>query len=210
MEPDEFNIHIRKAMVEMITAKYWAYEYHQKSVEDLSPIIVHTFDQTGTPIPVNTDGTFTLPEDLEHVLHIAFKVRFNGEKCNPNGTLSDFVNAVKIKQDEQHLQYLYYNRPRWEWPNVKYSRVAENIVPKVGQNDPVEMAVSYIRLPAYIFFEAVNSPNNVDSVFKATVNFELVRWAIASYMGRIEDMRMQLMQALENRNFNQFPPANLK
>ncbi len=210
MEPDEFNIHIRKAMVELITSKYWAYEYHEKSVEDLSPIIVHTFDQTGTPISVNTDGTFTLPENLKHLLHIAFKVRFNGEKCQTDGTLSDFRNAVKVAQDEQHLLHLYYNRPRWEWPNIKYSRVGDIIIPKVGSNEPVEMAVSYIRLPDYIFFNENNPAASVNSPFKPTVNFELVRWATASYMGRIEDVRIQFINGLESRNFNQYPPANLK
>jgi hypothetical protein len=216
MTPEEFNYHIWVAQLEYVENRYWAHEKHQKQIDDLDVIRIITDGIAGAPSPLPNEGAdvageeyVSLPVDYLHLLAVGVKVKYMGDECNPDGSLSDYIAATPLKDDKRFVATTdYYSLPRPEWPNLYYSQRQKKLVFQAGQSIVQHVKLSYLRYPKRIVFDPSGTAN-VDSEFSEEQTKAIVKLCVQDYLETIESQRTQGFVAVNDRDFNQFPPPNV-
>lgn len=216
MTPDEFNYHIWVGQLEYVKKRYWAHEQHQKQIDDLDIIRIITDGIAGNPIPLPNEGAnvagqeyITLPEDFMYLLAVGVKVQYQGDECQPDGSLSDYISATPLKDDKRFVATTdYYSLPRPEWPNLYYTQRGGKMVFKAGDSIVQHVLLSYLRYPIRIVFDPTGA-GHVDSEFNEQQTNEIVKETVEKYLETIESRRTQSFIGVNDRNFNQFPPPNV-
>lgn len=217
MTPEEFNHHIWVAEIEYVKTRYMAYERAQKAIDDLRVLKVTTDGIAGMPNPLLPNGLVpnaqwvTLPANYLRLTAVAVVAKYFGEPCQKDGTLSEPISCRFLPDDQAHLTTKsYYMKPAAHYPRLYYVQRGNTLVFKAGRSLVQYAIVSYLRYPARIAVDA-NGQSVVDSEFLDEQNYELVKWCVASYLEKIEEMRMQslrmmLNDSLEFPNVQQTPP----
>ena len=183
--------------------------------DDLDIIHVITDGIAGSPNPLPNEGAAVagqeyvrLPTDHLFLLAVGVKVKYFGDPCKTDGTLSDYIPATPLKDDKRFVTGVdYYSRPRAEWPNLYYSQRDPKLVFKAGQSVVHEVRLSYLRYPQRIVFDLTGT--GVPSEFGESQTNEIVKETVEKYLETIESRRTQSFIGVNDRNFNQFPPPNV-
>jgi hypothetical protein len=214
--PEEFNYHIYRGELEYVTSRYWAFDQHQKTIDDLDVITVETNGIAGMPTALvnagaNTSGQeyFVIPDDLLILLNVAFVSKVYGDKCVEDGTLSKLTVAKFLSADREKLvSESYYSKPNYTYPNLYYKIRSGNILPLLGDSIAQECIISYLKYPDKIEVDPITGASVTDSPFGDSQTLEIVRMAVLSYIETIESQRTQSMAFIENRKFLQNPLPN--
>ena len=213
MTPSEFRHHIKRAMLEYINLRYWAYDQHQKPIDDLAPIHVETNGVNGNPAPIANTGLqapkgemFVLPTDYMHLLAVKALVKYYGEPCYTDGTMSDWIVAMHCPDNMVYqVEHHYYKKPKPEYPNLYYRHNKKTLTLMAGKSIGQQVCITYLQRPPYIAV-ADNGTNVQDSVFDDEQTMEIVRWCVASYTETIESYRQQSMIQYVGLTHQQYPP----
>lgn len=216
MTPDEFNYHIWIAELEYVKNRYWAHEQHQKSIDDLSVIKVVTDGVAGYPNPLPNQGPsvagkeyITLPVNYLHLLAVSVQLKLINVPCIANNTISEYTAATHLKDDQRFVvQQDYYKKPSYEWPNLYYDQRGNKLTFHCGDSIVQNVMISYLRLPARIFFD-ISNVAHVSSEFEWPQTLEIVKHCVISYLETIKDPRVQTMLPINEKNFLQSPPPNV-
>ena len=214
--PTEFNYHIWRAELEYVTTRYWSFDQHQKSIDDLDVITVETNSIAGSPAPLINSGAnvsgqeyFIIPEDLLILLNVAISCKIYGDSCVKDGTLKNFTAARFLSADREKVVHeSYYSKPSYEYPTLYYKIRSGNIIPVIGENIAQECIITYLKYPDKIEVDANTGTSITDSPFGDSQTLEIVRMGVLSYIETIESNRTQSMAFIENRKFLQNPLPN--
>lgn len=218
MTPAEFRHHIAVAELEYLSMRYWAFDQHQKQLDDLRFLHVETSGIGSSPAPIANTGqtvpgkdVFLLPQDYAHLLNVEGKVLYKGEPCFVDGVESDWI-ACKYVDDSQEkvIRHHYYQKPKPYYPRMRYKMRSDNGVAYIqllaGTSIPFKINITYLRKPKFIAV-ADNGTNLQDSEFDDKQTYEIVRWCVHSYLETIESYRLQTMQLIMQQTFQQHPPV---
>ena len=221
--PIEFNYHIWRSQLEWVTTRYWAFDQHQKSIDDLDVITIETNGIAGMPVAITNSGSnvsgqeyFVIPEDLLILLNVAFSLKVYGDSCITDGTDKTFTAAKFLSADrEKVVSESYYSSPSHEYPTIYYRIRNGNILPKMGSSIAQECVITYLKYPTKIEVDPTtgisvtdSNGNIISSPFGDSQTLEIVRMAVLSYIETIESNRTQSMAFIENRKFIQNPLPN--
>jgi hypothetical protein len=214
--PTEFNYHIWRGQLEWVTTRYWAFDQHQKTIDDLDVITIETNGIAGMPSALvnsgaNTSGQeyFVIPEDLLILLNVAISSEVYGDPCIVDGTLKTFTAAKPLSADrEKVVSESYYSKPSHEYPTLYYKIRNGNILPKIGDSIAQECVITYLKYPDKIEVDPVTGASVTGSPFGDSQTLEIVRMAVLSYIETIESNRTQSMAFIESRKFIQNPLPN--
>jgi hypothetical protein len=205
--PEEFNHHIWVAELEYVKTRYMAYERAQKTIDDLRVLKVTTDGIAGMPTPLLPNGTIAnaqwvvLPENYFRLTAVAVVAKYYGEPCKKDGTLSEPIPCRFLADDQAHLtSKSYYMKPAAQYPRLYYVQRGNTLVFKAGTSLVHYAIINYLRYPARIRVDD-NGQSLVDSEFLDEQNYELVKWCVASYLEKIEEMRMQSLRMMLNDSF---------
>ncbi len=214
--PAEFNYHIWRSEIEYVKNRYFAFDQHQKSIDDLSFLTIETIGVAGMPLPLLNQGLnqskkeyFDLPEDLLILVNVEIMAEAQNDSCYKDGEISDKIAAKFLSGDRDKVIYnSYYSKPRLEYPNVYYKIRNNKIIPVIGDSIAKECIITYLKYPTKIEVDETSGLSITNSEFKDMQTLEIVRHAVLSYLETIESQRTPSMAQIENKNFNQFPPPN--
>lgn len=214
--PAEFNYHIWRAELEYITSRYWAFDQHQKSIDDLDVVTVETNSIAGAPAPLSNSGAnvsgqeyFILPDDLLILLNVAISCNIYNDDCVADGTYKDFTAAKFLSADrEKVVKESYYSKPHHDYPRLYYKIRSGNIIPVLGSSIAQECIITYLKYPDKIEVDVNTGASITNSPFGDSQTFEIVRMGVLSYIETIESNRTQSMAFIENRKFTQNPLPN--
>ena len=153
--PTEFNYHIYRAELEYVTSRYWAFDQHQKSIDDLDVITVETNSIAGAPAPLVNSGNnvsgqeyFIIPDDLLILLNVAISCNIYGDTCVDDGTFKNFTAAKFLSADREKVVHeSYYSKPYHEYPRLYYKIRTGNIIPVLGDSIAQECIITYLKYP---------------------------------------------------------------
>lgn len=211
--PEEFNYHIWREEIEYVTTRYFAYDQHQKPIDDLSFVNIETNGLAGMPSPLKNDGNdkigeefFNLPDDLLILINVSIKAKYGeGNPCFQAGELSSPIASRYLSGDrEKVVNHSYYSKPSLEYPNCFYKIRNHAILPVIGNNIAQELVITYLKYPLRIEVDA-NGEGSTKSPFGDSQTLEIVRNAALSYLETIESPRPQTMAQIESRKFDQVP-----
>lgn len=213
MTPEEFRHHIKRAMLEYINLRYWAYDQHQKPIDDLAAIHVETNGVNGNPTPIPNTGLqapkgemFVLPEDYMHLLAVKAMVKYYGEPCKTDGALSDWITAMPCPDNMRYqVEHHYYKKPKPKYPRLYYTHNLKTLTTMAGSSVVQALCITYLQQPPYISVDDAGL-NVQDSVFGDAQTLEIVRWCVASYTETIESYRQQTMIQYIGLTHQQYPP----
>lgn len=218
MTPSEFNYHIWIAELEYVKNRYWAYEQHQKQIDDLDIIRVVTDGVAGSPVPLINQAPLPyvagqewvqLPDDYMHLLAVSAQCIYKDVPCETDGELSGYISATPLKDDKRFtVEDDYYSKPLAVWPRLYYDQRDRKLVFKAGNSIVQSAQIVYLRYPTRIVFDIANPNVGTPSEFKWEQTLEIVKHCTISYLETIKDPRVQSMLAVDSRNFNQSPPPN--
>ena len=211
--PSEFNYHIRVAQIEYTKTRYWAWDQHQKSIEDLSALKVVTNGIGGMPSPLSNMGSTApnsqwtnSPQDLQHLLSVSAICIYQGEPCRKNGSLSDPIACTYLADDKMNLvRSDYYSKPRPEFPCLYYYQADNKFYFWAGTSIAHKVILSYQRYMTPIEVDPVTGANVTGSELGDMQTYEIVKWCALSYLEKIEEARMQTLSALLGTQFTQNP-----
>ena len=216
MTPDEFNRHYNIAQLEYIKTRHWAWDRHQKTLDDLDKIKVITNGLAGFPTPLQNVGNnvageevFELPADYFRMLSVGVKFCYIGDPCIADNTISDWTAAVPTPEDrDKMLSQDYYSAPYHEWPNIFYQQYDRKLFIKMGKSIAKELLISYLRYPTVMEVDANGEdlPVPTVSTFEIEQSDEIAKWCVHSYLEKLQELRMQTMQLILGKAFNQSPP----
>lgn len=216
LTPQEFNYHIWIAELEYVKNRYWAYEQHQKQIDDLDILRVVTDGVAGSPAPLPNEGAnvagqefITLPENYLHLLAVSARAKYYDVPCQTDGTLSGFIACTHLKDDMRYVVMDdYYRKPLAVWPRLYYDQRERKLAFLAGKSIVQDVQIVYLRYPKRIEFDVQNPSGGVGSEFHWEQTLEIVKHCTISYLETIKDPRLQSMLAVDGKNFNQFAPPN--
>lgn len=197
MEPNEFNHHAKVGMLEWIKLRYWAFDQHQKSIDDLDPIIVIS----NPMFPVYTvQGAerWETPSALLYLLRVKMEQEYQGDNCFPDGYKLPFQAA---RYRTHNLGNNAYNKPS---PKQLYYLQAGGQLIRIGEpNATTKVTNAIIHYLRYPVFPSVDSSGESasNSEFGIMQNMEIVKWITASYLEKIESLRTQSQLAIQGQVF---------
>ena len=214
--PDEFNYHIWRSELNWVTNRYWAFDQHQKSIDDLDVITIETNGVAGMPAPLLNAGAaiagqeyFALPDDLLILLNVAIEPLIQGDVCIKDNTLGKITAATFLSADrEKVVDESHYSKPSFKHPTLYYKIRQGNILVKMGSSIAQKCIITYLQYPQRIGVDPVTGANVTDSPFGDSQTLEIVRDGVLSYLETIESSRVQSMAAIESRKFTQNPLPN--
>jgi hypothetical protein len=197
MTPAEFRYHIYVAQIEYVNIRYWAFEQHQKPIDDLRVLHVETNGIDGVAPLANVgvvapeQEVFMLPEDYMHLLAVRARVKYYGEPCFVDGTLSDYI-ACKFAQDNSIniKKHHYYTKPAPRYPRMYYRQFQNKLRFVCGASVVHDVIAAYLRKPVPISIDD-NYVNVTSSELDDPQTLEIVQWCVSSYLEKIESMRTQ-------------------
>lgn len=212
MTPEEFRHHIYVGQLEYINWRYWAFEQHQKVIDDLRVLHVETNGIDGVP-PLTNAGLsapeqeiFFLPENYMHLLAVRARVKYYGEPCQTDGTLSDYI-ACKFIQDNRvnAIKHHYYSKPAARYDRMWYRQFANKLRFLCGSSIVQDVIATYLRKPIPISIDD-NGVNVTNSELDDPQTMEVVNWCVASYLEKIQDYRVQTKTMFEQQLKHQQQP----
>lgn len=214
--PAEFNYRIWIAELDYVRNRYWAWDQHQKAIDDLYVIRIVTDGVAGFPPPLPNEGPIvagqeyiTMPENYLHLLAVAARVTYKNVPCIKDGTTSPFIACTPLKDDAYHVvDDDYYKKPIAEWPRLYYSQRGNKMTFKAGDSIVKDVMLNYLRYPQRIFFDEANPSGGTPSEFTEEQTNEIVILFVKSYLEAIESSRVQTKPFIEQQNFYQHPPTN--
>lgn len=212
MTPTRFNYHAKVGQLEYLKMRYWAFDKHQKAVDDLQPIIVVTDGIAGSPSPIantgaNTVGSesFAVPKDIAgldqelFLLQVHFLLTYQGNPCHDDGAVSEPIvaryrthnvdrrNAYQRGNDDK-LFYLFHGNRLRRAEKGKSLSVATSCI------------MSYLRYPREITVDA-DGASLTDPELGTSQNMDIVKWVAASYLETIESLRQRTIAEVQGRTF---------
>lgn len=216
MTPEEFNYRIWIAEIEYVKNRHWAYEQHQKTIDDLDIIRIVTDGVAGYPAPLVNQGPsiagqewVQLPNDYFRLLEVSAQVRYKNVPCKIDGTLSNYIPCTPLKDDKRHaVDEDFYQKPIAEWPNLYYDQRGRRLAFRAGDSIVEKVQLVYLRYPIRIFFD-VTGANHVNSEFPWEQTMEIVKLCVRTYLEAIESARTQSNIQVDSLNFSQNPPPGI-
>lgn len=215
MTPEEFNYHWPVAELQYLAFRYWAHDQHQKSIDDLRKVKIETDGVGGMPQPLVNQGPdtagdefFILPDDYLYLLNVGAVVRYIGEPCLTDGTLSQLTSCTYLSDDrEKVVRHDYYQKPSGSYPTLYYKQRGSHITIKAGTSIAQSLTITYLKYPVKAQLDtAGNSVTNPE--FDTKQVLEIAKWCTQSYLENIQSYRLQSMALLEGKTFQQYPPPN--
>lgn len=209
MTPDEFNYHIKVAQYEYARIRYMAYEQHQRTLDDLRSIHVMT-DGISGPAPLVNVGipqpeleVFVLPTDYMDLLSVRARLRYYGEPCHTDGTLSDYMASKAIQDNRKEaIRHSYYSKPAARPDRVYHSLYGAGNTGggatlrfMAGSSIVDSVIATYLRKPSDITVDG-NGNSVLNPQWDDVQMQEIVKWCVASYLEKIESMRTQTYMSL--------------
>jgi len=215
--PDEFNHHSMVGMQEYVKMVYWADDVHQKSIDDLSSLVVVTDGLNGNPPYIPNTGQaiagrekFACPVDYMYMLSVAFLVTYKNEPCHADGTVSQKPIGAKIleRNATNMVQRNTLLRPAAREGRLYAQTQGLAYTVKAGDSLCTAMCLEYLKVPQPAVVDPATGATVTNPDLGQTQHVELVRWIAASILENIESLRQQTMQALEAQTFRQYPMPN--
>ena len=216
MTPTEFNHHYWVGTLEWVKMVRWAYDEHDKSVDDISMIVVAT-DGVGTnPALISNTGSvapgseiFLKPSNYFLYLSAAVQVKYYSEKCQTNGTLSSFISATKLDKNSKHeVESNKYTRSK-PVPGRLYLEDLNNVFRvKAGSSIAEKLLLTYIKYPQKVAVDPTTGASVTNPEFGDSQMQEIIKWTAASYLENLSNHRLATMTAIQNATFTQFPKPN--
>ena len=214
--PAEFNIRIWNAELDYVRNRYWAWDQHQKSIDDLQHIRIVTDGVAGFPPPIPNVGPnvagqeyIQMPGNYLHLLAVAVRAKYKNVPCETDGQLSKPIAATPLKDDEYHVvDDDYYKQPLAVWPRLYYSLRGDKMTFKAGDSIVQDVILNYLRYPQRIVFDEQNPAGGTPSEFTEEQTKEIVVILVTDYLEAIESARVQTKPFIEQQNFYQNPPTN--
>jgi hypothetical protein len=212
-DPHEFNYHVKVGQVEYLKMRYWAFERHQKSLDDLEKITVITNGIAGAPSPIGNAGAavagseyFPLPANILglnekiYLLKVRFKLQYKGNACQVENSASRWITArlASHNRDERNV----YVRDNDE--KLYYHQTGGNIIRHAEFSSSVatHALLHYLRMPREITVDPITGLSVTNPELGPIQNTEIVKWTVASYLEKIESYRHQSMLQVQGLVFN--------
>lgn len=216
--PDYFNRIINEAYDIWYKQKSVEIERDQKRIDDLQGLRVVTdgvFKYNSVILPVipavNQDNTITWGRNIfmlpisgtvgnviingvsypryRRFLNVMFKVRYYGDPCYPDGTISDWKDAYIMRSNQRSI--IKKNPFRRPSKNKLYYEIIDNLtrIDTGGTSIGYEMRIEYIKYPANIAY--IHGGTSVNCELQSDQQREIVDIAIRQYIERVSDPRYQ-------------------
>jgi len=216
MTPTEFNHHGWVGTLEWVKMVRWAYDEHDKSVDDISMIVVAT-DGVGTnPALIANTGSvapgseiFLKPSNYFLYLSAAVQVKYYAEPCQTDGSVSPFISATKLdKNSKDEVESNKYTRSK-PVPGRLYIEDLNNVFRiKAGTSIAEKLKLTYIKYPQKIEVNTTTGASVTNPEFGDSQMHEIVKWITASYLENLSSLRLNTMMAIQNGTFTQSPKPN--
>ena len=196
--PQEFNDAAKWATMTFVELRHKLFESHQSITDALQ---VLKMEVVLTP---SIAGIINLPADYLHLTAVSAIVKYYGEPCIPNGTLSDYIACLPLTDDEkEHVLGKsfsnYYTRPRATYQRARYVLRNNLLDFKLGASVLQQARISYLRVPRFI--ELDDQENSiVDSEFSYAATNDIEDLIVARHLGKSEEAKTAWQMQWNNQN----------
>lgn len=196
--PSEFNDAAKWAIITFVELRHKLFESHQ-SITDALQVL-----KTEVELTPSIAGVINLPADYLHLTAVAAVVKYFGEPCITNGTLSDYIACLPLTDDEKELVLgkalsNYYTRPRAQFQRARYELRNNELRFHLGGSILQKARISYLRIPQFIELDdQENSIVNSEFSYPATADIEDL--IVARHLGKAEEAKVQWQMIWNNQN----------
>ena len=215
LTPIEFNHLIESSMYQWVQTRFYAFEQHQKHIDDLEQIVVVTNGAGGMPNPLNNLGElipgkeYFIPNnsiqnnDKLFLINVRFLMTAN-QNC------TEKYEDAQLKKTDFMTNKNAYDKP--SNTNIYYQQRGGKIFRyDLGQSNRVakNAIITYLRKPIIPLLDA-NGNGIVDPEFNDMVCTEIIKFTVATYLERITSQRQRSFQSDQAGVFNMIAPAAKK
>lgn len=213
LKPDRFNYHVNVAFFEWLKLRYWAFDRHQKAIDDLGLLTNVTDGVAGNPPPIPNTGltapggeVFDVPADIMgleesmFILQVWFTPVYHGSNCYPEGHVGRPVVAEYYTHNRHSRNP--YNRSSeerffWLMNAGRIRRVVTGTEGAMAQ----DCVLHYLRYPRKITVDPATGLGTGEPELGPSQNAEIVKWTVASYLENIESLRTRTMMEIQGSTF---------